>query len=209
MAYSNFKILDIRQKFGIRTRIVRLFEQIAPAAPSEWLIQTLSVYPELSVFSEKARSEWLIAPILTEVWKQTGKKFGIHSGVNLEADAEQGLNGECDFILTARPEKSYFLTAPVVAVVEAKKNDFVNGIPQCAAQLIGARIFNRLDAGGEISLEPVFGAVTDGTEWLFMKLEDNFLYVDTLSYEIAGGGLPQILGIWKHILNICMQNQVE
>ena len=80
-------------------------------------------------------------PILLELRKQNNKQFTIFSGENLIADVENGLNGECDFIIT-QDTGSYELNPPLLQIIEAKKNDVESGIAQCAAQLLGAKIYN-------------------------------------------------------------------
>ncbi len=196
MAYSKFTIIDLRRKFGLRDAKKSLFTQIEPIKPSKWLEHTLSIQKKLPIHSEKAKSEFIIVPILTDVWEQSGERFSIHSGINLDADSEQGLNGECDFILSADTEKSYFLKSPIFTIVEAKRDDFLGGVPQCAAQMLGANRFNALD-GRE--LDAIYGCVTDGTEWLFLKLKETSLLIDDKTYFTKD--LEELLGVFSFIIN--------
>jgi hypothetical protein len=196
MVYSSFKINDLRRKFHIDDIRMQLFDSIAPLTPSVWLQHTLSVCERLPIYTEKAKSEWIIAPILTDVWEQCGQNFNIHSGVNLDADSELGLNGECDFILSADIQKG-FLSSPIFTVLEAQKDDFLGGVPQCAAQLLGASRFNELD-GCQRSI--IYGCVTSGQDWLFMCLENNYLKIDTKNYSLRE--LEQIMGILRYIISI-------
>lgn len=76
----------------------------------------MNLQQKLPINSEKAKSEFIIAPILTDIWEQSGEKFSIHSGINLEAESEQGLNGECDFYPFSRLRKKLFF----------EKSDFYN-----------------------------------------------------------------------------------
>jgi hypothetical protein len=59
------------------------------------------------------------------------------------------------------------LRAPLVTVLEAKRGDIELGLGQCVAQMVGARLFNE-HAGGPA--EPVFGVVTTGEAWQFLRL---------------------------------------
>ncbi len=195
MPYSQFKIADLRRVFGIKDSRKRLFDTIEPLEPSSWLLHTLSFRDKLPLNYEKAKSEWIIAPILTDDWEQCDQCFNIHSGVNLEADIPQGLNGECDFILTADPEKSYFLKSPIFTIVEAKRDDFLGGVPQCVAQMLGAKRFNELDG---VDLPIIYGCVTDGMEWLFLRLENHSLVIDEIKY--ISTDLPLLLGVLKKIV---------
>jgi hypothetical protein len=196
MTYSEFTIFDLRRKFGIKDTKKQLFENVEPVAASKWLQHALTLQQKLPINSEKAKSEFIIAPILTDIWEQSGEKFSIHSGINLEADSEQGLNGECDFILSADAEKSYFLKSPIFTIVEAKRDDFLGGVPQCAAQMLGATYFNSLDGR---TLEAIYGCVTDGTEWLFLRLENTTLIIDDKTYFTKD--LETLLGVFKIIIH--------
>lgn len=196
MAYSKFSITDLRRKFGINDTKKQLFGTIEPIKASKWLQHSLKLQQKLPINSEKAKSEFIIAPILTDIWEQSGERFSIHSGINLDADSEQGLNGECDFILSADAEKSYFLKSPIFTIVEAKRDDFLGGVPQCAAQMLGATYFNNLD-GKELNI--IYGCVTDGTEWLFLKLENKTLFIDDKTYFTKD--LEILLGVFNFIIN--------
>ena len=113
----------------------------------------------------------------------------------VDIDEENGLKGECDFIL-ARDTGTFDVSAPIMQVVEAKKNDIEIGIPQCAAQMLGAKIFNEREGN---PIEIIYGCVTTGDDWLFMKLENNLLLIDTQKYYL--GNLNQLLGVFQTIID--------
>jgi hypothetical protein len=81
-------------------------------------------------------------------------------------------------------------------VVEAKKNDLDIGIPQCAAQLIGARIVN-LRKG--ISPPLLYGCVTTADEWVFMRLTGNELVIDTRKYYLVEIG--ELLALFVKLID--------
>ena len=113
---------------------------------------------QLALVSEKARSEFLVAPILLAARELTGNALAIYSGQRLDVDPAKGLLGECDFIL-ARTDPVPRLRAPLLTVVEAKKNDIEGGLGQCVAQMVAARLFN--ERAGDTTTR-VFGCVTTG-----------------------------------------------
>ena len=201
MAYSAFKLRELKRQFNLDEKSISLFQQVKPLTPSDWLKQTLKLGLKMPLLSEKARSERIISPILFELWKQNNESFGIYSGFNLEADTEQGLNGECDFILAARGD-TYTVESPVFTLIEAKDSDIKQGIPQCIAQMLGARLYNQQD-GNEI--KNIYGCVTTGDDWQFLKLEDDIIYIDNERYYLDN--VPQILGILQNIIqNYAFQN---
>jgi hypothetical protein len=195
MAYRDFTLLTLQQRFSIVHQRKRLFNEIPPIEPSQTLINSLKTAEELPIKSEKAKSELIVMPILLEIRNQNHKKITIYSGENLNSDIEAGLNGECDFILT-KDTGSFEIIAPILQIIEAKKNDVENGIAQCAAQLVGAQIYN---AKQEIHLPCLYGCVTTGDDWLFLQLIEQQLFIDTRKFYL--GNLPLLLGAFQITLN--------
>jgi hypothetical protein len=74
--------------------------------------------------------------------------------------------------------------------VEAKKEDLNGGLGQCIAEMIAAQRFNQQE-GNEIT--EIYGVVTSGTLWKFLKLSENQVFLDLTEYYL--GDLPKILGI--------------
>lgn len=195
MAYGDFSLDEIEMKFGVKNRIEPIFAQLTPVSPSVNLLEALENAAELPVRSEKARSESIVYPILLEMRKRNHKFFTIYSGDNLDIDKEKGLVGQCDFIL-AKDIKTFNLNYPIIQIVEAKRNDLEVGVPQCAAQLIGAKIFNQRK---KIEIERIYGCVTTGQEWLFMYLEDDEIIVDNKMYFLVE--IEELLGAFQQMLD--------
>ena len=194
MAFSDFSLEDLEFKFGIKNYTAKLFDNIESLEPSQNLEDALQLAAELPLRSEKAKSEAIVFPILVEVRNRNDKFFTIYSGDILNADESRGLKGECDFIL-AKDVHSFSINYPIIQIVEAKKNDIDLGVPQCAAQLLGAKIFNEKKG---VQLEKIYGCVTTGDEWLFMKLE-NDLTVDEQKYYLVE--INKLLGIFQQIID--------
>jgi hypothetical protein len=196
MAYTSFKTLDqIKTTFKIGHKKQSLFLSVTNTLPGEWLKEGLKIAAKTPIRSEKSRSELIVMPVLLEICNKNNDSFTLFSGENLDADAKLGLKGECDFIISQSPDLIE-IEAPIVQIVEAKKQDFDTGIPQCAAQMIGAKIFNEKR---NKNIPIIYGCVTTGEEWLFMKLENNLIVVDNRKYNIAN--LPMILGVFQVIID--------
>jgi len=192
MSYSDFRLPEVLQRFSLVTREgAGLFADRPLVAPSEHLLETLRFNVPLAtaIGNEKARSELIVTPMLVELKRTHRPTLGLFSGVELNVDAGAGLTGTCDFLVSLGPEQ-LFVAAPVVALVEAKKDDMFVGAGQCAAEMVAARIFNER-AGNPI--EAVHGAVTTGTNWRFMTLSGSTLSIDLNEYLI--GDPARILGI--------------
>ena len=198
MSYKNFSLERIRDEFGIQNKRQKLTEfiEIKSIEPSAWLKETIEGYKLLPNRSEKAKSEAFVSPILLEIKKLNKEFITIHSGDMLNADPAHGLNGECDFII-GKETFSNTIDAPLFSVIEAKKGDLDLGKPQCAAQMLGVKIFNEKHG---IHYDKVFGIVTTASSWLFLKLENNIIYTDDDSV-LSLSELPQILGRLQYIVD--------
>ncbi len=196
MSFKDFVYADIYDKLGLTVVDRPLFADTPEQAPSRWLVETLETSAKLAlaIGNEKARSELLIAPILVEVWRSLEPEVSLFSGVELTGDASKGLAGVCDFVLSRSPEQR-MLRAPIVAVVEAKREDINGGLGQCAAEMVAARLFNER-AGHAIPV--AYGTVTAGDEWKFLSLSDRTLEIDTDMYYLPQ--VPKILGIFRQML---------
>ena len=193
MSYSDFKTID--QAVSTLDLTVEdashLFGQIPPIEPSERLKQTLDETLELasSISTEKARSELIITPVLLEIRRMFNNQIGYFSGNTFNVEEAKGLTGACDFILSASSNQS-LITAPVLTIVEAKDNDIRVGLGQCVAQMVAAQLFNARK-GQEQSV--VYGAVSTGTNWKFLMLQNQLVKIDLTEYFITQ--IDQILGI--------------
>src|SRR4051794_32982196 len=162
MAFGDFDLKTAVQKFGLtEDRKTDLFAGVEPLELSETLRAWLNDFAPvaLGVNSEKARSEFIIAPILGEAKRRAGPTVNVLPGITLDVDKQQGLTGFCDFLLT-RSEEFYYLQGPILAVVEAKKEDIIAGLGQCAAEMVAIRLFNEREG---TPLPAVFGCVTSGS----------------------------------------------
>ena len=189
MAYGDYELNDVLRTFGLAIARVDLFARVAPLEPSQWLKDDLERGRGIALFSEKSRCEFIVAPILLACQELVAGQCCVYSGVRLDVDADRGLKGECDFLL-GKTAPSPALQSPLLVVVEAKKNDIEEGIGQCAAQMIGVRLFNEQD---QHPVRFVHGCVTTGETWQFLRLDGQSLLVDAERYYIREVG--KILGI--------------
>jgi hypothetical protein len=192
MSYSDFTLAKVIKEFGLKiTDNYRMYSDIHEVEPSNLLTQTIEANIPLATASntEKARSEMIISPILIEVRRQQNNQISLFSGIDFSIDNERGLNGNCDFIISRSPEL-FILTAPVIIIVEAKKENINGGLGQCVAEMLAARIFNQREGN---DLFTIYGTVTSGTNWRFLKLEGDIVNIDLDEYYLSD--IKKILGI--------------
>jgi hypothetical protein len=197
MAYSDFTLPQVIDQFQLHQQSISLFDSVQPIALSEWLKETLASSQKLGLLSstEKARSEFIVVPILLELERHNQNSVAVYSGKRFDVDSSKGLNGECDFIL-GKGMTSHVIQAPILALVEAKKQDIELGLGQCTAQMIAAQIFNQ---SKQQPTEAIFGCVTTAENWQFLKLEDKTLLIEPQIYYL--NELEKVLGILQTILD--------
>jgi len=193
VAYSDFTTLaKVRESFNLTVEEpLDLFSDIPEVQPSSYLQTTLTENLSLAtaINTEKARAELIIAPILLEVRRQFNFQVGFFSVSEFNVDVEAGLNGYCDYILTASKD-SYEIRAPVITLTEAKNESIKSGLGQCIAEMVAAQLFNQ--RSGE-QIESIYGAVTTGTDWKFLKLSNSTVFIDKRDFFI--NEISRILGI--------------
>lgn len=183
MSYSNFTLSKVKSDFAIITDETQdLFAEISPVQPSDLLSFVLKDQIPLAsaINTEKARSELVIMPILMEVRRLLKNQISIFSGSSFEVDPSQGLDGRCDFILSRSPEQ-YYIASPVLTIVEAKNESIPSGLGQCIATMFAARLFNQREGN---PIDPIYGAVTTGMDWKFLKLKEQIVFIDSNEYYI-------------------------
>ncbi|NEP81775.1 MAG: hypothetical protein F6K39_28610 [Okeania sp. SIO3B3] len=192
LSYSKFTLEIAKTNFELTLEENQdLFAQIQPAKPSEILTTILREYIPLAtaINTEKARSELLISQILADVRRQLNYRISLFSGTEFNVEADLGLQGYCDFLLSFSSEQ-YFITAPVIIIVEAKNENIIRGLGQCVASMVGAQLFNQQ---ADNPVKVIYGAVTTGTNWKFLTLEEKIVRIDAGEYYVKE--VDKILGI--------------
>jgi len=192
MAYIDFSLAMARDTFELTLEESQdLFSTVVPVVLSEQLASVLEDYIPLAtaIANEKARSEFLIAPILAEVRRQFNNQISLFSGSEFSVDPDRGLQEFCDYVISASKEQ-LLITAPVLTIVEAKRENIVGGLGQCIASMVAAQTFNHRE-GRAVPL--IYGAVTTGTNWKFLTLDGNTVSIDKVEYYV--NQIEKILGI--------------
>ena len=196
MAFRDFSFPEVQSALGLNLAEADLYGSVPPAELRVGFAERIAEDTELALANdtEKARSEFIIAPVLAELRRMNRGRFGLFSGVQFDVDSSRGLNGFCDFILTHSPLQSV-LAVPVVSIAEAKNDNIRTGLGQCIAAMVAARDFNAKSSTG---VTTVYGVVTTGSAWKFLRLAGSDLTTDRHEYYIIE--LARIVGILTHII---------
>jgi hypothetical protein len=194
-SYSQFSYEDL-ENLGIIIEQKPLFDlqTIVPITPSETLEKVLKFNLRRPLGSEKAKSELLITPVLNELVEKNQETINYFSGYTFDVDKEHGLKGQVDFIISKSP-MSPTIKAPIFCIVEAKNDNLDVGVPQCIAEMFASQAFNQ--KRGQF-IPVVYGAVTFGLAWQFLRLEGQDCVLDSDIYYL--NNLPQLIGILQFIV---------
>ena len=192
MSYSDFTLENVNKSLHLSISSREdIFSGVAPLPVSEYLQETLAYNVPFALASntEKSRSEMIITPILLELTKKFINQISLFSGVEFNIEPSQGLNGNCDFLISRSPE-FLLINAPVIIVVEAKKENIKGGLGQCIAEMYAARLFNERE---ENQVTEIYGVVTTGEIWKFLRLSGEVVQIDLAEYFL--NDVNKILGI--------------
>jgi hypothetical protein len=192
MPYSKFTLSRAVEDFDLTVKEQsNLFAALPPVMPTPLLQEILveNVPWAVAVGSEKARSEGIINPVLLEVKRQLGGQVGVFSGEEFNVDVAADLNGFCDFLVSRSSEQLY-IKAPVVMLVEAKKEDLKPALGQCLAEMVAAQRFNLMKGR---AIETIYGVVTSGTVWRFLQLTGQVVSIDLTDYPLLP--VENVLGV--------------
>ncbi|WP_395092580.1 hypothetical protein [Armatimonas sp.] len=184
MAYSEFNLQTVIDRFGLTVQQeTGHFAVVPPLATISSILKTLlaeQVPLAIAINTEKARSEMIVVNVLAELRRQFPDALSLFSGVELDVEKSESLNGYCDFLISLSPQQ-LIVSAPIVTLVEAKNADLPAAWGQCVAEMLAAQRFNK-KRGNEIP--KIYGVVTSGTSWMFGFLEDTSVVLDLQEYGI-------------------------
>ncbi len=198
MPYSNFDTLEqVVREFSLTFRErLRIFDDVEEIQPSQMLMEILEFNIPLAVAiaSEKARPELIVAPILLEVKRRHPDTVSLFSGRELNVDPNRGLSGYVDFLISKSPIQ-VFVDTPVIAVVEAKRDNLQSGYGQCVATMVAAQLKNQQEGK---AIEKILSVVTTGSLWQFFVLSNSELILDLVEYSLSE--ISRILGIFERFV---------
>ncbi|MGI2907593.1 hypothetical protein [Tolypothrix sp. VBCCA 56010] len=197
MSYSQFSIDTVETTLGITiVETVGIFADTPPVEYSDFLSQTLKKYVPLAlaIGTDKSRSELILTPILVELKELLQNQISLFSGREFNVSPEKGLTGFCDFLISKSSEQ-IIIKAPVIALVEAKNDNIQSGLGQCIAEMVAAQLFNQQK---ENEIKTIYGTVTTGTNWKFLRLSGQIIEIDLNEYFI--NDVRKILGILRSFI---------
>ena len=139
--------------FAIQTIALPRSQNISPDILEQVRSTYYALVPKISLNSEIAKREVMIAPVLQTVIQ------GVNATLDIEypLDVDEKLSGTIDYLFRSSQE---------LIVIEAKKGDLERGFNQLAAEMIAIDKYEEQSELGRI-----YGAITIGEVWRFAVLE--------------------------------------
>ncbi len=202
MAFTDYKNIEqVIKKIPVKIINEKYFPDNLQIALPDWFIEDLnfSMSVKSSQENEAFYEEFFIVPFLKEVWKKHKRlKVWSHSYIQYDND----LSGNPDYLISGLVEENNYeiIQNPLLAVVQAKQQNFIAGWGQCLAAMIACRKINETDEAEKKEI-PVFGIVSTGEIWQFAKLEDNVL--SKHPFPVSIGNPEHLAGILDYIFTEC------
>jgi hypothetical protein len=172
LADLGYKLLTARLVLPRTTTVLSWEAELQARLERSLMVVTLT--------SETARRETLVAPILLEVAHHCHAQLRIEYPLSVS----NWLKGNLDYLMRSTQS---------MVVIEAKKDDLTRGFTQLGAELIALAQSQELDS--------VYGAVTIGDAWRFGHLDavNKTITQDIALYRIPDD-LSQVMGTLVGIL---------
>jgi hypothetical protein len=187
--FSGFSLKDALKESSVK-KLQPWQIEATSIAPSEFFGVVLDRLKRFDTRSNERGRELVIDAILSEAIASFGN-LKIWKGAPLETDE---LNGNADYLIT---EDKDYIESPYLCAVEAKKDDFEQGLAQCLVEMKACWL-NNLAGGREIEILDI---VTNGTGWKFYRWAAIGEVYETTMY--GEHEMPVLLGALHQILEMC------
>lgn len=193
--FSSFSLSEAYKQLGIITLIPWEFES-QPLSISDFFKERLERLQKRFDLRSHEESKKLLIDAFCEEAMEDFDRLKIWKGGRLESDL---LIGNADYLIA---QKKDYLEAPFVCIVEAKKDDFEQGLAQCLVEMQACQWQNKR-VGRPID---VLGIVTNAREWMFYKLDLTNIVYESRGY--ISDDAEQTLGVLHYVFQECEKNLI-
>jgi len=157
--FFSFSLAEAYKQIGIKTLLSWTLPSIS-FTPSDFFNQHLDRLRRKFDLQAYEESKKLLIDAFCEEAMEGITKLKIWKGGKIESDV---LAGNADYVIA---ENQDYLDTPFLCIVEAKKDDFEQGLAQCLVEMQACQ-WQNTQAGKAIAIS---GIVTNGQSWIFYKL---------------------------------------
>jgi hypothetical protein len=190
--FSSFNTASAMKLLGI-TELIGWKPDFEPCPPSATFFEYLERLNGVDLTATERTRELLIDEFLKEAlthhpsikaWKAAPLK-------------SEEIVGVAEYVLA--PKRRY-LETPLLCLAEAKRDDFEQGLAQCLVEMAICEGMNEADG---MSMD-VYGIVTNGTGWVFYRLDPDGQVFESGRYSTTEPGT--VLGALGYVLGKCEEN---
>ncbi len=201
--FSSFTYAEAFQQINIKTIGLWTIDT-PPKAPSEFLNQRLEKLSRLFDLTQDGDAKQLLVDAICEEAIYKLDRLKVWKGAKIESDC---LAGKVDYILAERQD---YLDQPFLCVIEAKNDDFEEGLAQCLLKMQACQWQNRQPDGYSqpiASDTDTFGIISNGSNWRFCKLTASGEVYQTLDYSTTI--MDVLLGQLRYVFTQCNQIMID
>ena len=191
--FSSFTYAEAFKYLGIEQILPWAFD-VQTIAPTDFFQENLRQISEVFDLQTGEESKKLLIDAICQESLRMFKHLKIWKSAPL---SDEHTRGYADYLLAKRRA---YLEAPLLCIVEAKKDDFEQGLAQCLPEMKACQYINQ-KMGKPVD---IYGIVTNSEGWQFYKLSLNTLVYGSDLYGM--GNLPQVLGVLHYVFSQSEQN---
>ena len=201
MAFKRHKdIGQVLATYQLSLREAPIFDNHLQLTAPERLVDDIDFIRDNMAYksSEAATCEMIIFPLLKEAWRarREGLMLWSHVQLTYTDDQNKPVMGFPDYIIARKsPLANVVMDKPLLAVIEAKKDDFTGGWAQCTVEMVGMQKINQ---NPEM---PIYGIVTNGTTWEFAKLQQHYVTQHPKIFTISS--LDELYSTLVEFMELC------
>jgi hypothetical protein len=196
---KNFSGFNLKEAFKqLKLREIQPWEESPnPAVASDFFRERLARLQRHFDLETCEESKKLLIDAVCEEALEGFDNIKVWKGANLETPTTSGV---ADYLIA---ERKGYLEAPFLCIIEAKKDDFEQGLAQCLVEMQACQWENQqVDRTIE-----TLGIVSNGNAWAFYRLTIAGQVYKTELYALTDLGM--VLGWLKHVFQRCEINLAE
>jgi hypothetical protein len=191
--FSSFTLAEAYKELGL-TKLIEWKLETLPVEPSAYYYERMRRVRDKFDLTSAQRGKQLLIDAVCEEALDGIPNLKIWKAAAIQSDELMGL---VDYI--AAPDRDY-LDTPLLCIVEAKKDDFEQGLAQCLVEMKACQESNG-QTGAAID---VYGVVTNGAGWVFYRFTTDRQVFESRLYSL--GEIDEILGSLRLIFTNCEAN---
>jgi len=195
--FSSFNLASAYRQLDIKILLTWVLEPYLLEPTSFFMERMSRLKRNFDLRSYEESKKLIIDAFCEEVMEKT-EKLKIWKGGKIESDVAIG---NADYVIAERKD---YLETPFLSIVEAKKDDFEQGLAQCLVEMQACQWKNR-QVGRNID---VMGIVTNGQGWIFYKLSAANSQINEVweTGLYSSDEISRLLGAIQYIFQECEKN---